>query len=65
MTEQCGNCRFWLGGENELKQDEFGLCRRYPEAALKAGGSWCGEWTPDVMAEIEKMGKESYEPHAS
>lgn len=68
MTEQCGNCRFWKRGASDYVLDdrgEYGTCRRYPRHVLKREGDWCGEWTPDVMAEIERMGKESYEPRTS
>jgi len=63
MTEQCENCRFWLDdtSDSELVDlDEYGMCRRYPTHVLKREDAWCGEWTPDAMAEIARMGAEVY-----
>lgn len=78
MTEQCANCRFWkrgafdyeLGDRDEFGTrrrypKEYGTCRRYPMHVVKREDAWCGEWTPDAMAEIERMGAETYEPRTS
>ena len=68
MTEQCGNCRFWERGAADYglgDRDEYGTCRRYPTHVLKREDGWCGEWTPNAMAVIERMGKETYEPRTS
>ena len=68
MTEQCANCRFWERGAADYglgDRDEYGTCRRYPTHVLKREDGWCGEWTPNAMAVIERMGKETYEPRTS
>ena len=53
-TEQCGNCRFW---KRMFVSATLGFCQRFPKPIKKEDYSWCGEWTPDVMAEIERMGE--------
>lgn len=62
MTERCGNCRFW---KRRVGDDPMGFCRRYPKWAILRDGHWCGEWTPNAMAEIERMGKETYDTNRS
>lgn len=42
MSENCGNCRFWMSLFAEAPGQ--GLCRRYPSGVLRTAGFWCGEW---------------------
>lgn len=60
MTEQCDNCRYW-----KHEAADYGTCRRFPTHVFKQEDDWCGEWTPDAMAEIERMGAEIYDQNRS
>jgi hypothetical protein len=38
MTEQCGNCRFWLKRTDHAGDAGGGFCRRYPP--IHPGAGW-------------------------
>jgi len=60
ILQSCGNCRYWMRGEDQSQQN-IGICRRWPPTPfiLEARGDqvkvrsefppmkdvgWCGEW---------------------
>ena len=57
MTEErCGNCRYFVGNSGTYECVE--MCRRYPKFYYTTETEWCGEWTPDAMTAIERMGRD-------
>lgn len=60
MSDECGNCKFWIKRSDFAANAGGGYCRRYPpsfqvESALNDGWpmvhqqSWCGEFTPNPL----------------
>jgi len=46
---KCIECKWYAGQTN----DNYGVCKRYPQIANKSQNDWCGEYTSKIVAVVE------------
>lgn len=46
---KCNECKWFVGQAN----DNYGVCKRYPQVINKNQSDWCGEFNSKIQLEVE------------